>query len=451
MKDHTIYYPLPEAVDGGEWQVDQDPRGGGSTTLNGRGSGGSMTVPLGSSDRDRWIRFHEQGHIAYTPRRKTGVPNDIPHWLLNAVEDTRVNELLKREVGIDMPTRGMNDFEVMYEARAAMESRDPGVIAASLFSKMGLEDHDVLANAMKEYARSLPGDDSRQMRAAFDKAARSARFVHKTMIMDKHTDGLKNFKRVTVPAARMLKDLLESSGDDGMKGKDREGKEEHDRDVDRTVEEMMDALERGRYWYDGDRIPWGEMEVVELQHPLSLPARLKARKKVAYERGHIPVNMHRWCTDKKLFSRSTRRTGGSVLIDVSGSMSWSDEQVEELVNLMPGGVIGIYSGQGKSGWLRIIARDGARARPDDPAIDTHPVTGMAYGCGNIVDGPALDWLMAQEGPRYWVCDGHVTGRHDGTTKALMMDALKKVQRGRIVRLDHLESAVALVQQRKVLL
>ena len=34
------------------------------------------------------------------------------------------------------------------------------------------------------------------------------------------------------------------------------------------------------------------------------------------------------------------------------------------------------------------------------------------GCGNIVDGPALQWLNRQAKPHFWVSDGGVSGVGD---------------------------------------
>jgi undecaprenyl pyrophosphate synthase len=42
--------------------------------------------------------------------------------------------------------------------------------------------------------------------------------------------------------------------------------------------------------------------------------------------------------------------------------------------------------------------------------------GKSHG-GNIVDGPALEWLSHQPRPRVWVSDTQVTGVHDmGSTE-----------------------------------
>ena len=58
-----------------------------------------------------------------------------------------------------------------------------------------------------------------------------------------------------------------------------------------------------------------------------------------------------------------------------------------------------------------------------------------YGNGNIVDGPALDWLGKQPGPRVWVSDGFVTGVNDTTSVDLGAAAQVTCNRGSIRRVE----------------
>jgi len=63
------------------------------------------------------------------------------------------------------------------------------------------------------------------------------------------------------------------------------------------------------------------------------------------------------------------------------------------------------------------------------------------GGGNIVDGPALEWLAAQAEPRIWISDGVVTGVNDVDYAALSAEALRVQMTGRIGRLDNLGAAI----------
>src|SRR5262249_57387194 len=100
----------------------------------------------------------------------------------------------------------------------------------------------------------------------------------------------------------------------------------------------------------------------------------------------------------------------AVLIDDSGSMHWNEEKFYELVRQIPAGTIAAYSGEGGTGVLRILAKDGRMVAPE--------LISTPYG-GNEVDGPALRWLAQQRGRKGWgsdqgVCSG---GGEAGDRKA----------------------------------
>jgi len=177
---------------------------------------------------------------------------------------------------------------------------------------------------------------------------------------------------------------------------------------------------------------WGKLTVEEAP----LTERLKAnpeRKVRATDMGAIPRYMHRITIDQRVFGRRRKRVifQGTVLIDHSGSMSLSTDEVEEILTRWPAVTIATYSGMGGSGKLRVIARNGKRAE--------NRWLGRPSGGENVVDGPALDWLAKQKGPRVWISDGHVTGVHEKITPGLRLDAARKVSRGRITRIEDVQS------------
>jgi hypothetical protein len=88
----------------------------------------------------------------------------------------------------------------------------------------------------------------------------------------------------------------------------------------------------------------------------------------------------------------------------------------------------------ESGSLLIAARNGMHA-------DREVLDGWA-GSGNVVDGPALQWLARQKAPRVWVSDGGVTGMNDQTAVNLQIEAERIVAMAHIKRVptlaDYLE-------------
>jgi hypothetical protein len=62
-----------------------------------------------------------------------------------------------------------------------------------------------------------------------------------------------------------------------------------------------------------------------------------------------------------------------------------------------------------------------------------------FGTGNVIDGPALQWLFRQEAPRIWVSDGFVTGRGDEAGMNLDEERDSIVSAARIKRIASLEA------------
>ena len=145
------------------------------------------------------------------------------------------------------------------------------------------------------------------------------------------------------------------------------------------------------------------------------------------------MNVHRWSIDGAIFRRPTRRPGGTILIDTSGSMRLSPEQIDALVSVSRGtAVVAMYSGSGDEGELRIIAENGKRADIED----LEP-----FGSGNIIDLPALEWLGDQSAPRIWISDGNVSGVGDRASKSVRLGCDKARRAHAIERLESVNVAI----------
>ena len=147
---------------------------------------------------------------------------------------------------------------------------------------------------------------------------------------------------------------------------------------------------------------WGTMTTRIAKLTLKLPKNLLARSKYrATDEGANPRYPHRLLTDGKVFSRKKRSNGGSILIDDSGSMSWTTDELVAILEEAPAVNIAAYSGQYTSGELVILAANGKYANME--LGENHP-----FGGNNLIDLPALEWLAAQPAPRLWVSDTMVT-------------------------------------------
>ena len=105
-----------------------------------------------------------------------------------------------------------------------------------------------------------------------------------------------------------------------------------------------------------------------------------------------------------------------------------------MVEAAPAATVAIYSGHDTTGVLRILVKHGRIVKPD--LIDS------PSGHGNIIDGPALDWLAKQVEPRVWISDGVVTGVNGSQHPELVAYSQSICLGSGIRRLENLEATVA---------
>jgi len=166
-------------------------------------------------------------------------------------------------------------------------------------------------------------------------------------------------------------------------------------DVDAMAQWMPIANRNSRPDMEGHR--WGNIDIEYPARPVVLAQKERGHKAhKATDYGTAPSRMHRLPVDSKVFKSKRHTRQGTVLIDCSGSMDLSAEEIRELIEWAPAAVIAAYAGRGDRGVIRILAADGKMV--NDADLELH------YG-NNIVDGPAIAWLAQQRGPRVMVTDG----------------------------------------------
>jgi len=107
---------------------------------------------------------------------------------------------------------------------------------------------------------------------------------------------------------------------------------------------------------------------------------------------------------------------GAILFDASGSMHVDRERLLDCCKRAPTASVAFYSGDdSERGTLYIFAKDGMRAN-DIPEVEG----------GNTVDGQAMDWLMAQDGPHIFVTDRGFCGSSDSDAQRIRLDALEQL-------------------------
>ena len=180
---------------------------------------------------------------------------------------------------------------------------------------------------------------------------------------------------------------------------------------------------------------WGDMKIINAPLEVNLNGQIKrGREYRPMDFGTNPKYINRYCIDKKIFKQRQRTYGGTVLIDASGSMSFSGQDILEIMEEVPAVTIAMYNhtswSDGATGTLRIIAKDGKRV--------TEEYLSEHSGGGNLVDGPALEWLAKMPPARIWVSDMYVFGRHNSNEINLLQECVQICKRNNILRLANIE-------------
>ena len=179
---------------------------------------------------------------------------------------------------------------------------------------------------------------------------------------------------------------------------------------------------------------WGNMEIVQGPLEVNMQSQLnKGREYRPMEYGTNPKYINRFCIDKKIFKQKQRTYGGTILIDASGSMQFDGEDILEIMQLLPAATIAMYNDRHPeyhTGSLRIIGAGGKR-------VTTEYLRNYSGG-GNLVDGPALDWLGTQKPARIWVSDMYVFGKGNSNSYNLLQDCYQKMKRTGITRLADID-------------
>ena len=397
----ALHVPFPEALpEGRGFEVVDAPSGTGGVDFPHQ----RMHVPLGEGPRDRFVRLHEMGHVRWTPTldpgtqaRQHGVSVDA----LQVCEDARINTNLER-AGFPMVTLGTDPAEL-----AGFEHELREHLAVDPISAARRATHAQVA-----FTGRNPAGIARVLtHLSLGSAIRLAELVVATLLDGPETGPIP-FER-TIVAARLLDQGLplvqvEGSGEDGP----------------------------GLPCFEGSEIPgfvpWGPM-VVEVPPMYARRVPPRAQQWRPRDTGLRIRQVSRILTDRKIFARKQRAQGGSLLIDCSGSMSISVEQIQRMLDVAPLVWVALYSGYHDSGVLRVVAREGRCVRPE---LVCAPASSY-----NVIDGPALQYLARQQPPRIWVCDGYVTGRGDGAGLGNMVEVAATCRAANIRRIPDVTAAI----------
>ena len=396
------------------------------------------------------IRAHEMAHAKWSPKNigKKENPYDASYLMYEGLEEVRVNYLIKR-AGIKQAF-AICESSVPIILGKILEEPNPRKKAFMYLALAETKEQRVFDRIFEEvtdpYTKRWKNTDE-DKEAVVEKYGELGKFTEKEYLKTYETIQIVRTAVQNMCYTKRNKfrtNVWSKSVSEYAKYLDEALAEpELPSDLDQLPDEMQnfikDNLEKemkrmkSTHRYTEGKSRWGRMTVKTAPLVQNLGGVLKARKNRPQDMGAVPKYMHRYATDQKIFYKSRRVLGGTLLVDVSGSMGLHEKDVMEILGLMPAATIAMYSGSGSRGDLVIVAENGKMT-------NQHYIREMRY-YGNIIDGPALDWLGKQPGPRIWVSDGQATGAGDSFVESLKLECLNKQIRNAIVRLQDMDECV----------
>ena len=430
----------------GRWDVNNCPpeRGVPGTDIVGR----TMHVPFDDDEVGRCIRAHEVMHAKVSPGTYW------PEWVkrgwatersMRVVEEARVNNLCRR-AGIPVDKYLCDGTERGSAERLAKL----GHWDDAVFSLIAMVETAALNDFLKGIKKHQP-EWVKPLKAIASKVVREFNRVKIADLSETDCIGYELFPagfRHTERIATWLDSIAKLTSNEAETRARSEGSSATKAPI--SEEEIAESMtDYGEFW-ERDHFPsspaWGQVNPVEAILDRSLPGSL-GRKRKAAQVGRNPRRIHRMLTDpeRRIFDVKSRTKGGIVLIDASGSMHFTPEDITSIMELAPGALVAIYAedGDGSSGEpnLHIIAKNGKTVR-EIPR----------WQSGNNIDLPALKWAVGQRKsnstPLVWVTDGEVTATDGGVYDALGMQCIEECKRQRIIVAEDINVAVRIMTDLK---
>jgi hypothetical protein len=408
---------------GGAWTIEegQPVRGDAWTALLER----RMRIPTGDDPASRVVRGHEMVHAKVSPTnlytdRRYGATTES----LIVAEEYRVNYLLEK-AGFDIDE--LSDGSEHRSGEITGQNKDwngairfltaiSGTKAATAYIRGVSKHNPAMAESLKAFQKEL--------KKAFRKAVRECRETHLASTIE--TSAYWNDEHFTYPRGFQATIALAQFIDKFIISDDAD-KEEAAIPAPEQIKPTSGA--HGRF---------AALNLLTLPMPRRVDGKI-GRKRIATNIGYNPRRIDRMLTDpeKRVFDRRTKGKGGVVLIDQSGSMHFSEDDLNEIVAAAPGCVVIGYSHRQGSNepntW--VIADRGKLA-------ESIPIGGR----GNGVDGPAIKFAakhVRTGEPLIWVCDGLVTdGDEDKVYDNLTEEAAGLVVKHRVHMVPDVQGAVA---------
>ena len=190
---------------------------------------------------------------------------------------------------------------------------------------------------------------------------------------------------------------------------------------------------------------WGELNIHKLPLTVLTQGNL-GKKRSPANVGRSPRRLHRYMSDpqRRIFDNKKRGMGGVVIIDASGSMTLTRDDVRKMLDASPGCTVLAYSDIGVGRPNAWILADKGRMVSD---LDFPEM-----GSGNGVDFPAIEWGVKNRqhssAPVIWVTDGGVCGPNQGFSELLANQCTAYCMEKKIIIVEDADKAVETLEKLK---
>ena len=199
---------------------------------------------------------------------------------------------------------------------------------------------------------------------------------------------------------------------------------------------------------------WARTQIVTANLNKDMSTKLKTRLNRPSEIGTVPRYINRWHTDRMVWANKRRSGGGGTVgIDVSGSMSFNAEDIERIMELLPAAKIFMYAGkqsydpaeQDVEGFIEIVANKQRRVEN----IEDTMIFNKHFG-NNLVDMPAIKYLSVQKKPRLLVSDMECVAINGNSTyyeNNVIDDCYSACKNGDILILNDIDDVIKYAREK----
>jgi hypothetical protein len=419
------YLGFPELIEPipGPWEIAEVSIQDAAVDLTNR----RAQVPEALTPAQRLARMHEWGHVKLSPspyqpdgdwpnailtvtrlcvdRGITPDPGAVSH-ISKMLEENRVDWLLWDEYGIDIRgAREVLDWTLMPDPETDLQALGECLqLAWTVWASRGLGKGipnlppprvpDAATGEYFDKCWKYLLDNNRPIAVAMIRGCRA--------MYENPSHARRN--EVAAELAALFPAQTPESKQPPQKPAEQEAQQQARRDHE-MHEQYLEEMETG---VGSEAQTIGGIQYHDHTARIRRPSMRIARRGIPVAQGIDMRYAHRYLLDKAIF-RQRLLTEGGLMIDGSGSMHWTNDDLVAVVNALPAIRVGIYHGM----WQTRADRDPAYARictlAKEGRFAVYPGKDPGASAGNDADLEALQLLATWPKPRFWLSDGLVCG------------------------------------------